>query len=43
MRKVVNISEAKVHLSKLIEKAAMGEAFIIAKTGKPMVKVAPAS
>jgi prevent-host-death family protein len=35
----VNIHEAKTHLSRLIEKAAKGEAFIIAKGGKPMVKV----
>ena len=36
---VVNIHEAKTHLSKLIEKAAQGEPFVIAKAGKPMVKV----
>ncbi len=35
----VNIHEAKTHLSRLIEKAARGEPFIIAKAGKPMVKV----
>ena len=34
-----NIHEAKTHLSKLIEKAVNGEPFIIAKAGKPMVKV----
>jgi prevent-host-death family protein len=38
---IVNIHEAKTHLSRLIEKAAAGEAFIIAKAGKPMVKVVP--
>ncbi|EJL52627.1 prevent-host-death family protein [Rhizobium sp. CF122] len=37
----VNIHEAKTHLSRLIEKAAKGEAFIIAKAGKPLVKVVP--
>jgi prevent-host-death family protein len=37
----VNIHEAKTHLSRLIEKAARGESFIIAKAGKPMVKVVP--
>jgi prevent-host-death family protein len=37
----VNIREAKIHLSRLIEKAAKGEAFIIARAGKPMVKVVP--
>jgi prevent-host-death family protein len=36
---IVNIHEAKTHLSKLIAKAANGEPFIIAKAGKPMVKV----
>jgi prevent-host-death family protein len=35
----VNIHEAKTHLSKLIAKAAKGEPFIIAKAGKPMVRV----
>ena len=37
----VNIHEAKTHLSRLIEKAAKGEPFIIAKAGKPLVKVVP--
>jgi prevent-host-death family protein len=36
----VNIHEAKTHLSKLVERAARGEAFVIAKAGKPLVKVA---
>ncbi len=35
----VNIHEAKTHLSRLIDKAAKGEPFIIAKAGKPLVKV----
>ena len=34
-----NIHMAKTQLSALVEKAAAGEAFIIAKAGKPMVKV----
>ncbi|HEV7254175.1 MAG TPA: type II toxin-antitoxin system Phd/YefM family antitoxin [Mesorhizobium sp.] len=37
----VNIHEAKTHLSRLVERAAKGEPFIIAKSGKPMVKVVP--
>tara|TARA_R110002110_G_scaffold322150_8_gene534581 strand:+ start:14210 stop:14455 length:246 start_codon:yes stop_codon:yes gene_type:complete len=37
--RTVNIHEAKTHLSRLIEKAAKGEDFIIAKAGKPLVKV----
>jgi prevent-host-death family protein len=36
---IINIHEAKTHLSKLVEEAAKGEPFIIAKAGKPMVKV----
>ena len=38
-----NIHTAKTHLSALVEKAAVGESFIIAKAGKPMVKVIPYS
>jgi len=34
-----NIHEAKTHLSRLVEQAAKGEPFMIAKAGKPMVKV----
>ena len=36
-----NIRYAKTHLSRLVERAAKGEAFVIAKAGKPLVKVAP--
>ena len=43
----INIHEAKTQLSRLVEKAARGESFVIAKAGKPMVRVsaldAPAS
>jgi prevent-host-death family protein len=35
----VNIHEAKTQLSRLVERAARGEAFIIARAGKPLVKV----
>ena len=37
----INIHDAKTQLSRLVERAAHGEAFIIAKAGKPMVKVVP--
>jgi prevent-host-death family protein len=37
----VNIHHAKTHLSRLVERAAKGESFVIAKAGKPMVKVVP--
>lgn len=39
--KTINIHEAKTQLSRLVEKAAKGEPFVIAKAGKPMVKVVP--
>jgi prevent-host-death family protein len=37
--KKVNIHEAKTHLSRLVDEAANGEPFIIAKNGKPVAKV----
>jgi prevent-host-death family protein len=37
--RMVNIHEAKTHLSRLVDEAAGGEPFIIAKSGKPVVKV----
>lgn len=36
--RTINIHEAKTHLSKLVERAAEGESFIIAKAGRPLVK-----
>jgi prevent-host-death family protein len=39
MMHTINIHEAKTHLSQLVEQAAHGSPFIIAKAGKPMVKV----
>lgn len=39
--RIVSIHEARTHLSRLVERAAGGEAFIIAKAGKPLVKVVP--
>lgn len=38
-----NIHTAKTQLSALVEKAAAGDSFIIAKAGKPLVKVIPLS
>jgi prevent-host-death family protein len=35
----VNIHEAKTQLSRLVERAAQGEPFVVAKAGKPLVKV----
>ena len=39
--KIANIHEAKSQLSKLIEAALAGEEIIIAKAGKPLVKLIP--
>jgi len=37
--RIVNIHEAKTPLSRLVEQAANGEPYVIAKAGKPLVKV----
>jgi prevent-host-death family protein len=37
----VNIHEAKTHLSKLLERVAVGEEVVIAKAGKPVAKLVP--
>lgn len=37
--RTVNIHEAKTQLSRLIERAVAGEPFVIAKAGRPLVKV----
>jgi prevent-host-death family protein len=39
--RTINIHEAKTQLSRLVDQAAKGEPFIIAKAGKPLVKVSP--
>ena len=38
---VANIHEAKTHLSRLIDRAAAGEEIVIARAGKPMVRMIP--
>ncbi len=37
--RTVNIHAAKTQLSRLVEAAARGEGFVIAKAGKPLVRV----
>jgi prevent-host-death family protein len=37
--KTVNMHEAKTHLSRLVEEAAAGEVIVIARAGKPMVRL----
>ena len=41
MSDIVNLYEAKTHLSKLVERAADGEEIVIAKGGKPKAKLVP--
>jgi prevent-host-death family protein len=37
--RTINIHQAKTHLSRLVDEAVQGDSFIIAKAGKPKVKV----
>ena len=39
--KVINIQAAKTHLSRIVDQAAAGEEIILAKAGKPLVKIIP--
>jgi prevent-host-death family protein len=43
MTDVVNIHEAKTHLSRLLERVQAGEEIIIAKAGRPVAILSPAS
>ena len=36
---VVNLYEAKTHLSSLVERAARGEEIVIAKAGRPLARL----
>ncbi|MBZ0330034.1 type II toxin-antitoxin system prevent-host-death family antitoxin [Halomonas sp. ANAO-440] len=38
---IVNIHEAKTHLSRLLARAAQGETVVIAKAGHPIAKLTP--
>jgi len=38
---VVNIHEAKTHLSRLLVRVSQGEQIIIAKAGKPVARLVP--
>ncbi|MGH9184711.1 MAG: type II toxin-antitoxin system Phd/YefM family antitoxin [Acidimicrobiales bacterium] len=38
---IVNIHEAKTHLSRLVEQAAAGHEIIIGKAGRPMARLVP--
>ena len=41
MNAQVNIHEAKTHLSKLLERVALGEEIIIARAGEPIARLSP--
>jgi prevent-host-death family protein len=38
---IVNMHEAKTHLSRLVERAAAGEEIVIGKAGRPMARLVP--
>ena len=38
---IINIHEAKTHLSKLLQRVIAGEEIVIAKSGKPVARIVP--
>lgn len=40
---IVNIHDAKTHLSRLVERAAAGEEIIIGRSGSPVARLVPYS
>ncbi|MGH8021178.1 MAG: type II toxin-antitoxin system Phd/YefM family antitoxin [Opitutaceae bacterium] len=38
---IINIQAAKTHLSRIVERAVEGEEIVLAKAGKPLVKLVP--
>jgi len=40
---LVNVHDAKTHLSRLLERVAAGEEIVIAKAGKPVARLVPYS
>lgn len=41
MSRLLNLYDAKTHLSALVEEAAAGQEIVIAKAGKPRAKLVP--
>jgi prevent-host-death family protein len=41
MAHIINIHEAKTHLSRIVDEVAAGSEVIIAKSGKPMARLIP--
>jgi len=42
MTKIVNVHEAKTHLSRLLEDVERGEDVVIARAGRPVARLVPA-
>lgn len=38
---IINLSQAKAHLSQLIDQALTGEQIVITKSGKPLIELTP--
>ncbi len=38
---IVNMHEAKTHLSRLVERASQGEEIVIARAGRPVARLVP--
>lgn len=43
MSEIINVHEAKTHLSRLLDKAHAGEEIVLGKAGKPYAKLVPLS
>lgn len=41
MSQVINVHEAKTHLSRLLDKAHAGEEIVLGKAGKPYARLVP--
>jgi prevent-host-death family protein len=41
MADIVNLHAAKTHLSRLVDRALAGEEIVIARSGKPLVRLVP--
>ena len=41
MNQIINVHEAKTHLSRLLDKAHAGEEIVLGKAGKPYARLVP--
>jgi prevent-host-death family protein len=41
MRRIVNVQEAKIHFSRLLDQAHAGQEIVVAKAGKPYARLVP--